>query len=336
MLFCCCLLQMMAETGKEWPLEPFDIEKDAHTLKHAWDEWLDTFELVLESKNILTQREKYVLLMTRGGKEIRQIFKNQAPCEEEELEIRPPRLVIPEYDNAIIRLNKYFGSKINARMELDRFRAMKQTPDEDFNKFLLRLRAQANRCDFSTRTDDEVLHQVMQGARDVKVRNKRIDGKITLDGVVQYAVGREMLLAFEKEAKGGVEAWQPQSQPIMAMDEKSSPGRKMKNSRWTRGEGRRDGRGDREGRRDGKGERDVRDQRNECENCGSWYHRTGDGRCPAKGMRCYECQRMGHLAVKCPTKKKGRKRQINAVEEDDWEVDMPKSEATNEKVTKDI
>lgn len=78
-------------------------------------------------------------------------------------------------------------------MELDRFRALKQMKGEDFSQFLLRLRAQANRCDFGVRTEDEILHQATHGASDVKVRDKRIDATITLDKIIQYAIGREML-----------------------------------------------------------------------------------------------------------------------------------------------
>lgn len=306
------------DSGRDWPLEVFDVEKDAQTLKHAWEEWLEAFELVLESKNVLGQREKFVLLMTRGGKALRQIHKNQTPSEDEVTEVKPPRLVLPEYDNAIARLDKYFGSKINVRMELDQFRSMKQSKNEDFSHFLLRLRAQANRCNFGIRTEDEILLQVTQGAFDVKVRNKRIDAAITLDKVAQYAVGREMLKRSVEDSKSESEIWHNNSQPVLALKQKP-PAR-----RWNRDDSRARGF---DKKRDYRGDRGdnkfKKEKRNECGACGSWSHRSGDRDCRASKLKCFECQQMGHLAMKCP-RRGNRKRSINMVtEEDDWKESLP-------------
>lgn len=294
-------------------------------MKHAWEEWLDAFELVLESKDVTGQREKFVLLMTRGGKALRQIHKNQTPSEDEVTELRPPRLIIPEYDNAVLRLQKYFGSKINLRMELDRFRSMKQTKSEDFCQFLLRLRAQANRCEFGKRTEDEILLQVTQGASDIKVRNKRIDATITLDKISQYAVGREILSKDEKEDKAEGD-WQNGSH-VMAIKQRTPPKRFEREDQRPReaikDRGFRSAR-NREGRYERNNDKWKQEKRNECEACGSWNHRSGDRDCRASNLKCFECQRTGHLAMKCPNRS-NRKRSINMVAEDeDWKESLPK------------
>lgn len=277
---------------------------DAHTLKHAWEEWIETFELVLESKRVATQREKFVLLMTRGGKDIRDIHKNQAVCEEEVTELVPPRLVIPVYDNAIARLEKYFGSKITTRMELERFRSLKQGNDEDFSRFLLKLRAQAKRCNFGTRTEEEILYQAMRGAIDVKVRDKRIESDISLDKLTQYAIGREILKEQDRVEKP---AWSEKNEmPVMSVG--GGKLRPAKRDSFKR-----------------NGGRQSQGHKEECTNCGNWNHKAGHPTCRANRMKCFKCGREGHLALKCRSgRSQGKpRREINNVN-DDWMDETPK------------
>lgn len=289
------------QNDKDWPLEPFDTTADAHTLKHSWNEWLETFEMVLETKKVYEQRERFLLLMTRGGKDLRLIHKNQSASEEEVVELKPPRVVIPEYDNAVLRLNKYFGSKINTRMELERFRTMKQGKSEDFTKFVLKLRAQANRCGFGQRTEEEIMHQATSGAADEKVRDKRINVEMTLDQLTQYAVGREILQEQRSETAGG-ELGKDQIQAVS----QSRPKKRKQEDRSM-----------------AQGKKRGRDRRDECGNCGSWRHKTGDKDCRAKTMKCFNCNLTGHLAAKCSKKQKQQNiRQVATDEE--WEDETPK------------
>lgn len=278
---------------------------------------MEAFEFVLESKQVGDQREKFVTLMTRGGPEIRKIYKNQAPVEEEVLELKPPRLVIPEYDNAIARLTKYFGSKVNTRMETERFRAMKQEKGEDFSKFLLRLRGQAKRCNFETRTEDEILHQATAGANMEKVREKRIEAAMTLDLLTQFAIGREMLAEQKKkedDAKKGDGGDWLKSESVLAVreggyhkrgrDEDRSGGqgwdqpfKKQQFGRYAGG-GQDQGGGGSQGSgyrgQNGGGRSNV-----DCWDCGAIGHRGGDRTCRAIYATCRKCGKRGHFAVKC-------------------------------------
>lgn len=305
---------MSIDANKDWPLEPFNTEADAHTLKHSWEEWRETFELVLESKHISNQREMFVLLLTRGGKDIREIHKNQAPCEDEEIELKLPRLELPVYDNAIARLNKYFGGKINIRMELERFRGMKQEKDEDFAKFLLRLRAQAKHCAFNVRSEEEILHQATRGALDEKVRDKRIDVAITLDQLAQYAIGREIL----NEQKKTASAFDLKTETAVMAVARGGKTRPVNQFRY-----------------DSRKRSAVYERKTECGNCGSWRHQTGTPNCPAKKMKCFNCGKLGHVAAKCRQQKKSREMEVRNVT-NDWADETPKREASPGKVTNDF
>lgn len=314
--------------GRDWPLEPFETKADALTLKHSWEEWLDAFELVLEEKKVESQREKFVLLMTRGGAGIRAIHKNQAVCEDEVLEAAPPRAVIPEYNNAVARLNKYFGNKISTRMEVERFRELKQSKTEDFAQYLLRLRAQANRCNFETRTEDEILQQVTRGAIDEKVRDKRIDGSMTLDLLTQFATGREILMEQKKKEDGTADGGF--AQPVMMI----SGGSRRHDGKGGRGSRFDKGRHDRnEGKNDRGGPRSGPYRQVECENCGSWSHSAGSAGCRASKSKCHSCGKIGHYQAKC---RAGRKiNRVEAVEEyDGWADETPKKEDCEMQVMK--
>lgn len=274
--------------------------------------------MVLESKRIEGQREKFVLLMTRGSKDIREIYKNQTPCEDEVTQLKPPLLVIPDYDNAIARLDKYFSSKINARMELERFRSLKQDKDEDFAKFVLRLRAQAKRCNFGTRTEEEILHQATREALDEKVRDKRIDINITLEQLIQFAIGREILK--EHKSKSAPIAWEGKTGETVMM---VSGQKTQLTGRFETG------------RRDGNFKRPFRRGNNECDNCSSWRHKTGDVECKAAKMKCFNCGKLGHMAVKCRSAKKVRTNTDVQNINDGWEDETPKRGSVKSDQVKD-
>ena len=305
----------MDQRARDWPLDAFDAITDAQSAKHRWADWLEQFEMVIESKEISTQREKFLLLMTRGGQQLHLIYKNQPQHADEVKELGFVRTVLPEYDNAIIRLNAYFNSKVNTRMEIEKFRDITQAVDEDFTKFVLRLRAQANRCEFGLRTEDEIMYQATRGASDEKVREKRIDVKLSLDQLMQFAIGREILTEQKREEKKVVNAWGPPKDEVAAVSEK-----------WRR----QAGRSGRIGRRDnyrsaGRGNRGG--ARRECSNCGSWYHSAGDFNCRAKNAECNNCKIVGHFEVKCrKPKMKQDKATVNNVDAS-WTEDIPTAES---------
>lgn len=188
-------------SSNDWPLAPFNDSLNAQSLKREWEEWLRAFDLIAEVKQIVTQREKFVTLLARGRRGLQNIYFNKAPVESEIMEIQVPRIEIPEYDNAIARLNDYFLGKTNPRIELEIFRSIKQEHSENFNKFLIKLKSQAKHCNFGNREEEELLHQITMGAHSEKVRDKGLETVMTLDQLTQYAIGREVMEAQKNANK---------------------------------------------------------------------------------------------------------------------------------------
>ncbi|XP_055615229.1 uncharacterized protein K02A2.6-like [Toxorhynchites rutilus septentrionalis] len=209
-------------TRQQWgALEPFNDAADQQDLRREWEEWRRSFELFLELKHVESQHEKLLLLLSQGGRGLQRIYYNLGPSADEyypepvKVPLMPPE--VPEYDNAIKRLNKFFIGKRNDRIELEVFRSLKQRSDEPFNQFVLRLRAQAVRCDFLEREDREMLQQITMGAYDERVRDKGLESTMDLDALTNYAINREILLKQKERVKG-------QSETAVAMVEEKTNG----------------------------------------------------------------------------------------------------------------
>lgn len=270
-------------------MEPFNDAVDSQDLRREWEEWLRAFELTLELRNYETQHEKLVFLLASGGRGLQRIFYNLRPTSDEiyPAPVRVPLMPIeiPEYDNAVKRLNRFFIGKRNERIELEVFRSIKQTADETINQFLLRLRAQAARCDFFEREEKEILQQITMGARDERVRDKGLEDVMSLDELINYAVNREVLLKQKGKARPFSEDPSTTAATVNQI--------RTKRQEYT----------DRSDAKNGPTvsyrQRMERRGQAECSRCGSSYHRTESTNCYARNARCNSCGKLGHFSRKC-------------------------------------
>ncbi|XP_062703966.1 uncharacterized protein K02A2.6-like [Aedes albopictus] len=302
---------------KDWPLQPFNEAVESSDLRREWEEWHRSFELILEMKRIECQHEKLVLLLARGGRGLQRIFYNLRPVAEEIYPEPVPVPLIPketpEYDNAVLRLSKFFIGKRNVRIELELFRTLKQSESESFSQFLLRLRTQAARCEFQEREEIEILQQVTVGAFDERVRDKGLEGTFNLDAITNYAMNREMLLKQKEKAKTLKEEPAVVAAVKLERNARTAFRGKIRTRPFQSG---------------------PRPTGGECNRCGSYRHSNDDVRCPAKKARCNNCGKIGHFGRKCRggSKRFGRretwkqpKEEANVVtSEDDWNEELPR------------
>ncbi|XP_062548452.1 uncharacterized protein LOC134213420 [Armigeres subalbatus] len=282
-------IRMSGSEMYRMPLGAFDDKVDSQDLRREWEEW----QLCLQVRNIDSQHEKFVTMLSVGGRGLQRIFFNLRPVPEEvtpEL-VRIPLmpLEIPEYDNAVRRLEKFFVGKRNERVELEVFRSIKQTTEEPFNNFILRLRSQAARCEFADREETEILQQITMGAKDEKVRDKGLENSMNLDEVINYAINREILVKQREKLKPFRNEPDLNSvHPRQLRNNNRSPKRNSKV--YPRFVKRRDVR---------RAESEGSYPRMQCERCGSFRHNKDSRECYARGATCNRCGQRGHYARKC-------------------------------------
>ncbi|XP_049292920.1 uncharacterized protein K02A2.6-like isoform X1 [Anopheles funestus] len=281
------------------PLGPFNDKVDSHDLRREWEEWHRAFELILQMGKKKSQSRKLVSMLAMGGRGLQRIYYNlrAVPGEVVPKPIKVPMMPteIPEYDNAVKRLQHFFMGKRNERVDLEVFRSLRQLPEESFNTFMLRLRAQAARCEFSEREEKELLQQITIGAREEKVRDKALENIMNLDEIIIYAMNREILLQQREKHKpfsAGTE--------VNSINPSRSRNRNFSSSRGIEryqryGRTRQDNLGN--GRYYGASVHG-------CKRCGSSRHFEDSRDCVARNARCNNCGGHGHYARKCDNRVK--------------------------------
>lgn len=185
-----------------------------------------------------------------------------------------------EYDEAIGKLNTFFEPKQNVSYERHVFRQLRQNKHERFDVFLLRLREQADRCNFGEQLDDNLRDQVTSGCFSDVLRRKILErGDANLESIVKVAQILETV-AKQQEiyGKSGTHSG---SAPMNESKDESVCKIESKSKFGSR-------RGFASKGFDGF-----------CGRCGSKGHRSADEKCPARGKTCNSCGRKDHFARKC-------------------------------------
>lgn len=79
--------------------------------------------------------------------------------------------VVDVYKVALNKLNEYFSPKQSRVYERHLFTLIKQEEGEKFEKFLLKLRNQANKCKF-TNIEEHLIDQIVEKCNSPKLRKK--------------------------------------------------------------------------------------------------------------------------------------------------------------------
>lgn len=109
--------------------------------------------------SLASQKEMLAFLVVAGGREIQKAL-NDKPAPGEITDGDP----MPEFDNALLRLDHHFTTGTNAITDIIRFRSIMQKKNEQFIDFIHRLQEHASYCDFGEAEEHEIMIQIRQGA----------------------------------------------------------------------------------------------------------------------------------------------------------------------------
>lgn len=276
-------------------LDHFECEGDQTSVGSRWEKWKRALEIYLLAANIDSPNKKRATLLHVGGLALQEIYYNLPGAHAEDGKD------IDVYKIALEKLNNYFAPKQSHIYERYLFRLMKQEEGEKFEKFVLRLRTQAEKCGFKNK-EEHLIDQVTEKCKPVDLRKKilEIGDSITLDQIISKANALEMIT---KQLEQFENSNQQRKIEINKIDSKRNYNKNPKKTQNSK----------------------------PCSRCGSNYHLSNDAKCPAKDKRCLKCDFMGHFQECCRTRRK-RRYTNNATDTSNKKpkIDITKNDKTSE------
>ncbi|XP_035901959.1 uncharacterized protein K02A2.6 isoform X2 [Anopheles stephensi] len=255
---------------------PFNYEEHSENTGVEWKKWLRSFEFTIKACRIVDEDWKKDLLLHFVGPNVQQIFETLP--ELPNTEMRGPLANVEQYtpnmsayEEAVARLDKFFLPKQNPTYERHLFRQVKQKSGESFDSFIMRLRVQAERCNFGEKLEEHVKDQVIENCQSAALRREFLrQGDASLDKIVSVAKIFETVAHQEKSFAGSKE-----HVDLVHSIEEPQHGKKRKI---------------------------PEPKQQECHRCGYSGHLARENKCPAKGKICNKCGGRDHFAKKCRTK----------------------------------
>uniref|UniRef100_A0A2H1X000 RNA-directed DNA polymerase n=1 Tax=Spodoptera frugiperda TaxID=7108 RepID=A0A2H1X000_SPOFR len=253
-------------TQAVFTLDKFECEGDIGSVAVRWERWKRGLYIYLEAAGIDTEAKKRACLLHFGGADLQEVFYNIPGADAEPDDENGGKV----FEIAIKKLDEYFAPKQSKGFERHLFRLMRQEPQEKFDKFLIRLRHQASKCQF-TNTDEHIIEQITEKCSSDDLRKKILKNgdKMTLDDIISEA---NVLEVVERQL-GDFESKKIENHSVNKITTKPD---KYK------------GTGDRQDRG--------------CGRCGSMKHFARDPKCPARTRKCNKCGIVGHFQIRCRTR----------------------------------
>lgn len=272
---------------------PFDYTVYGDGGGLEWQAWLRSFEWYLQANKIEDDHDKYVKLMHLAGQKIQELYATLPVPESVSNAPRGPLAGgftphLTEYEMAVAKLNDHFQPKKNTTFERHELRKLKQNDDEKIAVFAMRLRKQAERCDFGDNFEDQVKDQLIEKCSSSRLRRKLLAlGDAKLDVVIREAKTFE---AVQEQGQALDEKLDSHDKTIevnkIDTHQKAAQSAPFNNGRSV-----------------------------VCHRCGYTGHRQFDDKCPAKGKMCNKCGGANHFSRRCRTKVNRKRRVIEKTEQ---------------------
>lgn len=152
-----------------WSMGPQPFNCSEGSCANDWKNWLRGFELFASASGF-TYDKKEKWLLHYAGPKVQSIYYNlpNKPSKKE-------HSAKTKYRKTVDKLTNYFAPKENISYERHVFRQMKQLSDERIDTFVMRLRVQADRCNFGSRADENIKDQVMSSCYSDSLRRKILE-----------------------------------------------------------------------------------------------------------------------------------------------------------------
>lgn len=266
---CCCFVVDKIRSTDGPP--PFEFETDGNC-GNDWKIWLRGFEIYARANQMDDNTEKQFFMQCQNKTK-----PNQSKAKKK---VGPSPVKIIKRDHSHLVTSKmFFEPKQNISFERHIFRQLKQKENERIDMFMMRLREQAERCDFGQQLDENIRDQITSGCLSDILRRKILErGNEQLENIIKIARILEIVTKQQKSF-GKSDVNQPDTHnrtnesDVCKIEAKSRfPMRQKAIATGFNGE---------------------------CGRCGLKGHKAVDEKCPAKGKTCNSCGRKDHFSRKC-------------------------------------
>lgn len=269
-------------TSKIVGLGPFDYTLYEESCGLEWKNWHRAFEWYLKANRIENDSDKFVKLIHLAGPKVQELYATlPVPPSVQQVPRGPLATgIVPhlsDYEMALAKLNEFFEPKKNSTYERHMFRVLKQEHGEKIGIFAMRLRVQAEKCEFGDSMEDNIKDQIIEKCVSAKLRRELLKlGDTNLDKILMTAKVFEAISEQSKTFDHGDVDKNGQSIHVNKIE-----------SKWNR-------------------KPNVTLTQIECNRCGFTGHRSNDDKCPARGKTCNKCNGRDHFSRKCRSKKRVR------------------------------
>ncbi|KAG7303117.1 hypothetical protein JYU34_013146 [Plutella xylostella] len=248
-------------------LENFECDGDATSVVARWQRWKRALYIFLDASGTEKSEVKRAKLLHFGGFDLQEIYYNIPGANAE------PDNDVDVFKVAIEKLDAYFAPKQSKIYERHVFRLMKQETGEKFEKFVVRLRQQAEKCQFHD-SNENIMDQIAEKCSNIELRKKilKTGDAITLDQIIMEANTLESVDKQLEEFVGNRNTFTNQSVNKI------------------------------ESRRLNFWNKKPDTHNTPCGRCGNQTHNSFDINCPARAKECLKCGIKGHFRQFCRTK----------------------------------
>ena len=229
---------------------PFAIADSETSTASRWKRWNAKLENLMLAMNITNEARKKALLLHYGGDELFDLIETFTDDQKQ------------DYASLVSSLRDYFNPKTNVTFESFKLRQMTQSRDETVDQFYVRLKMQAQLCDFHD-VEREILAQLIEGTCSSHLRRKALRENLDMKKFLAEARNEELTSKQARE----IESSTTRAQSVQFTTTKSHNQHKHPVSKPPR--------------------KPTQSQSTVCRNCGGKFPHAKQ--CPAKGQTCHNC-----------------------------------------------